>query len=456
LDPASASEPSSRRHGGSFRDFDGGGFAVGSDGGGGGGPTNFALQAASEALASLDGVATFDSNRAPVPPQPWRPERREVRESGREAAAERARREVPQDVGASPSHVQEMFSDDRLQQLLQEQLMEEQPMQEPRGPAAEFLGEEVRAFGCPGRGNTHRPGRCLVEDDSEDEELEMRAKQEIEEDGGFFASSDGGARVEEEAIGFFNQEEAMDFSNFPAFVGPEHPFGMAAQAKAQTQAAGLMARPPTFGDPAGSSSSGRPARSPSFGLQPGEIEFPMPPKASKKSRASSGKAAEAVEKKRRERRDFLVDCVLNNGNPPSQGPSRSGTPSRGLRSAHSYRGGGTPVLAAAGLYHQRPVSGKSMPCHDAGSATPRTASKPGTPRTPVGKGAPLPYKEHMSLGAPGKGRVTAAAADLDVPCRLAAHCPPALPAIGRGQVSKGSGPLSARSWRGKSSIGLYA
>lgn len=238
----------------------------------------------------------------------------------------------------------------------------------------------------------------------------------------------------------------MDFSNFPAFVGPEHPFGMAAQAKAQTQAAGLMARPPTFGDPAGSSSSGgRLARSPSFGLQPGEIEFPMPPKVSKKSRASSGKAAEAVDKKRRERRDFLVECVLNDGNPPSQGPSRSGTPSRGLRSAHSYRGGGTPLLAAAGLYHERP----------AGSATPRAASKPGTPRTPVGKGAPLPHKEHMPL-APGKGRVTAAAADLDVPCsaRVASHCPPALPAIPK--VSKGSGPLSARSWRGKSSIGLYA
>merc|ERR1711920_451346 len=156
---------------------------------------------------------------------------------------------------------------------------------------------------------------------------------------------------------------------------------------------------------------------------------PVPPlkeKASKR-RSHSRNKKEIKEQQKLEKRDFLVDCILNDGM-----PSRSTTPRKLKEPSRSSSKGPTP----AGIRpHSISHFDVETPLH---SATP---SKPVTPRN----GAP----PTLIKGNPKKDEMP---------------CVPSLPQLhgkhtGSEKSKRGfiaSGSLSARSWRTKASVGLYA
>lgn len=188
------------------------------------------------------------------------------------------------------------------------------------------------------------------------------------------------------------------------------------------------------------------ARPPSFGAHAPATTAPAPaprPKLPRKSRP------EATERQRLERRDFLVDSVLND-----ELPSRSATPRKPrARSRSSSRGPTLPELRLRSLPPPEPQH----------LAQASAASKPVTPR----HRPPAPQLLDFSAGTraevpcPPRGLKLAG---LPAAHRLPEERPAAsslprlgtMPKHGPDRPLRTSGSLSARSWRGKAAASIYA
>mmetsp|Transcript_12389 Transcript_12389/g.43672 ORF Transcript_12389/g.43672 Transcript_12389/m.43672 type:complete len:573 (+) Transcript_12389:1-1719(+) len=268
------------------------------------------------------------------------------------------------------------------------------------------------------------------QDDDDDDELELLARREMDDD------------------------EAIDFSARPT----RHP-------------SEKSSRPPTFGrqcpaDPVAPSAPSASARAPPVPNMPrmpsvtsmssmASGAMPAQPsswsagsaqavtKGRRTSSASKKRPPEISQEQRLEKRNFIVGCILND-----EVPSRSATPRGPARSASRGPSRGPPLNGARvrGASCNASIEMVQAPRHTAGDMV--FGGKASPPSVP----SPRHHK--------GVGRINL----LDTPAR-AEEKPVSLPQLGAAKTERhqrphhslvASGSQSARNWRGKATLSVYA
>lgn len=200
----------------------------------------------------------------------------------------------------------------------------------------------------------------------------------------------------------------------------------------------------------GGCSSGAPSPPPNVAAPPpgAPVGAPQPPaREHNRGHGSVGRSEQKV-RQRLEKRDFIVDCIINDGV-----PSRSTTPrnpaKHGSRTPRSSSRG-PPQLPTGDVSGAR---SRSMPHYEA-----RDGSQPATPRRPPPPGPPqggsCPPKDTKSLN------INLFEANPSPRGPTGAPCPPLLPQLGARQKTRPPPPgppmsQSARGWRGRAAMGLY-
>mmetsp|Transcript_9499 Transcript_9499/g.17629 ORF Transcript_9499/g.17629 Transcript_9499/m.17629 type:complete len:1040 (-) Transcript_9499:113-3232(-) len=431
---------------------------------GGGGSQNFALQAAAEALGG----------RAAAPPPQFdslAPPAFDARPAAVEQLMPRSSEQILAGMMEPPRHTERLSA---MASPIQDQIVQEASNSDPRGPQVDkqppawessWLPDEWQggALNLPDgiQADVGRlsPGQLFNDDD--DDELELMAQKEMDEDDipGFELSN----RLPP-------KPPKVEPSRPPSLPMPAHGHHVSqAQPQRDTRAARSEFRAPP---PApGPVHAAAPATVPA----PPAAPAPAPPAGIKayaphRQQVRAELQAKMEAKLRYQKRDTLVDCILNDEKPPR--PSRSLTP-RGSRSSVHKSGRTTPrstsrSAAFPGVRARTPERERSV--------TPR-GSQVKPPITPRGaqnggqRSSSMPAHELDILNISREEAGRRSARGVKQPPHLSVDSPqrsesssnsslPQLPGKLPGQrpsqtVIMMPGPPSARSWRDKAAS-LYA